>query len=610
MSLTQPTHPWSRFAQLGSWLVLVGLALFYYPKWQYGGGEATLSWDVAGYYWYLPAFLIYDDAKTQAFAPDITARYRPCEEDFQQAFQHESGVYVMKYSMGRALSMLPFFGVAHAIASASDTYPADGFSRPYQLAITIEFLLIALLGLWALRRWLLRFVGDGVAAITLLLIALGTNYTEYAGINGGMAHGNLFTIYGLILLLSARYGERPGYLPALGIGALVGLAALTRPTEIFSALIPLGWAGLTLLQQPRSRRWSTLRPHLPALLLAGICVGLIGSLQLVYWHWATGDWIVYSYQDQGFNWLSPYIKNCLIGFRAGWWVYTPLMVFPFLGFGLYWKKAPALAGASLAFLLLFMYVAFAWRIWWYGGSLGQRTMISTYPVLAVPLALLIGWLGRQRLPLRLVVGALMLLAAVNSLYWVHQAHRGGLLMAGNMKHAYFWHTLGRFEQTPKGLRLMDTSEIFEGERADIRLLWSAPADSLEPLPPCDLPGDLAERLHHLYVGGLPICPMVAVPLEPQAGMWVRASLSFQLPQPITRPWNMRKVMLVLRYQGELVKETYLRLDRHASAGELVEQYLDIELPDKRPVDEVAVLLHNPEATISVMNLRLESFRGE
>jgi len=59
------------FSKISLWfcfILLSVIALFYYPKWNKETTEATISWDVSGYYWYLPAFLIYDDLKQIGFS--------------------------------------------------------------------------------------------------------------------------------------------------------------------------------------------------------------------------------------------------------------------------------------------------------------------------------------------------------------------------------------------------------------------------------------------------------------------------------------------------------------------------------------------------------------
>ena len=34
---------------------------------------------------------------------------------------------------------------------------------------------------------------------------------------------------------------------------------------------------------------------------------LVGFIQLAYWKYASGEWLVYSYEDQGFSWLKPHL---------------------------------------------------------------------------------------------------------------------------------------------------------------------------------------------------------------------------------------------------------------------------------------------------------------
>ena len=53
------------------------LGTFYYPKWKAGGSEATISWDVAGYYHYLPGIFIYHDLKRHDWLKYINDTYLP-----------------------------------------------------------------------------------------------------------------------------------------------------------------------------------------------------------------------------------------------------------------------------------------------------------------------------------------------------------------------------------------------------------------------------------------------------------------------------------------------------------------------------------------------------
>jgi len=70
-----------RFSILAFFLccaMVIGTALWY-PKWEQPQTEATLSWDVMGYYLYLPAAIIYKDLKKLSFKDDIVEKYHPMD---------------------------------------------------------------------------------------------------------------------------------------------------------------------------------------------------------------------------------------------------------------------------------------------------------------------------------------------------------------------------------------------------------------------------------------------------------------------------------------------------------------------------------------------------
>ena len=48
-----------------------------YPKFQKQWTEATIRWDVSGYYMYLPAAFIYKDLKRCEFRDDLIKNYKP-----------------------------------------------------------------------------------------------------------------------------------------------------------------------------------------------------------------------------------------------------------------------------------------------------------------------------------------------------------------------------------------------------------------------------------------------------------------------------------------------------------------------------------------------------
>src|SRR6478736_5064464 len=373
----------SRLALLFCYIFIFCVSFFYYPKWNMTGTEATISWDVSGYYMYLPATFIYKDLKKLEFREEVRNKYG-FSPDFQQAYLHEkSGNFVMKYSSGQALQYLPFFTLGH-LAAKLFGYPADGFSLPYQLAISIGALVVSFIGLYYLRKVLLRYFADSTTAIVLLVIVAATNYLNYAAIDGAMTHNLVFTLYALLLFVTDSFYKKPTTLKAALIGIICGWATLTRPTEIISVIIPLVW-GIYDLPSLRAR-FQFIGQQLPQFIIAGFFFVLVGSIQIMYWKYVTGDLLVYSYQDQSFSWLAPHINKGFFSHQSGWLFYTPVMVFSLIGFYWLYKQHPRFFPAIFLFSLLFIYICFAWDIWWYGGRLGIRAMVQAYAVLAFPMA--------------------------------------------------------------------------------------------------------------------------------------------------------------------------------------------------------------------------------
>jgi hypothetical protein len=125
--------PYSKIALLICALFIIYFGVLFYPRWDKPTTEATIGWDVSGYYSYLPAVFIYSDLKKAAFLDTIIEKYQPTPGNIQ-GYNHPSGNFVFKYPMGQALQFLPWFVIGHT-AAAFTNFPQDGFSWPYQAAL-------------------------------------------------------------------------------------------------------------------------------------------------------------------------------------------------------------------------------------------------------------------------------------------------------------------------------------------------------------------------------------------------------------------------------------------------------------------------------------------
>lgn len=575
----------SLFAYLVACSVIVAVALWY-PKWEKSGTEATLSWDVMGYYLYLPAGLIYKDLDQVAFKDDILKKYGPTS-GFYQAFKHEkSGNYVMKYSIGLAVLYSPFFLLGHAYALISD-YPPDGFSWPYQAAISWGSIFIAFLGLWFCRNILRRFFSEIVTGICLILVACATNYLNYTAIDGAMGHNWLFTLFALLIWLTMKWHEKPSYLTSIGIGLCIGLAALSRPTDVLSFLIPVLW-GITN-KESLFQRLQFFQQHWSKLLVAVITVALIGSIQLFYWKTITGDWIVYSYEDQGFSWFKPHVKNVLISYRKGWLVYTPIMLLALFGFRPLYKKYRPLFWVSLIFFLLNFYIVSAWDVWAYGGAFGQRALIQSYTVLLFPLAAFFEavWQTNWKKWLALGFGAFCIWL---NIFQTYQAHGYGFEVEAMTK-AYYWRIFGNANPTDLDRKLLDTKEDFQGEGKNIQQVYlntfETFADSAHYSNQHAKSGNYALHLEK----SREFSPSFIVNLENRAPKWIRVSADFYVPQKEWGIWSMHQLIVRFKKGENVIKNRIIRIHRQLGERQWQSNWSDMQIPSE-DFDHVKIYFWN------------------
>ncbi|MCF8250675.1 MAG: hypothetical protein K9J37_12220 [Saprospiraceae bacterium] len=604
----------SIFRFCAAMLLVVTLA---FPRYTRPGTEATLAWDVSGYYLYLPATFIYHDLKQVSFLPKIIEKYQPSFTP-DQAFPIENGNQVMKYSAGMAVLYLPFFAIGHAVAKLT-SYPADGFSLPYQAAIQLGSVLMAILGLWFLRKTLLRYFPDLTVGWTLLLIALGTNFLNYATFDAANAHGWLFMLLALLTHLSIRWHERPTLWGAVGIGTCIGLAALVRPTEILYAIVPLLW-GVGSLPALRQRLIFFKENYLH-LLAAGAFTAAIGFVQLAYWKYVSGHWFVYSYGEQGFSFLHPHFVDVFFSYRKGWLVYTPLMLFALLGFGIAdlglriadWGPGQSAIrnpkSAIVAFFLLNTWVVCAWDIWWYGGAFGQRAMVQSYPLLAFPLAAFLAWTSAIRNPQSAILKFLLAACLVLNLFQTYQAHWGPW-EAEAMNRAYYWRIFAKLKNEPNDRLLLDTREGFFGVKRNVQPFYSTDFEAV-----ADSVG-LSRQFAHSGVWAALASPaaeysqsiLLPRPANLKAGDWLHIGGWFYGEALEYDSWRMPQLVVRFEKDGQVVRERALRPFRVMQPGQWTEVGMDIRAP-RKDFDSLKIFVWNAGSGAGMWldDLRVETF---
>lgn len=406
--------------------------------------DDTLSWDVFGYYLYLPSLFIYDDLSLEKMPiyEGLVDKYENTGSLYQIT-SNDEGENVLRYPIGWALLYFPFFFIGHAIASFT-AFPADGLSLPYQYAVGYGSLLFAIGGLYFFRKFLLSFFSDRITALLLVLVVLGTNYLHLTTKLSVLPHNHLFALFAAFCWLTYKWHNSPRFSYAFFIGLCGGLMTVSRPSTVLVFLVPLLW-GIGNWHEFKGKMQSvflTYRYHL-LILLIGVLVP--GMFQMVYWKLYAGSWIFYSYQDPavGLDLLAPHPFKFLFSFRGGWLIYTPLVVVFLAGF--FFKSQKHHRGLLLpilVYLLLHIYVTSSWTIWWYGADYSQRPMAETYVLLALPMGWLLEYLSNKRIWIQTSIGILIIALVGINLFHRWQLYND-ILYGSRMTMDYYLKVMGK-----------------------------------------------------------------------------------------------------------------------------------------------------------------------
>lgn len=411
----------------------------------------VLTWDAFGYYLYLPAAFIYKDVKEMDWVPEIVDKYQTTDHTYQLS-DLPNGNKVMKYLLGTSILYCPFFIIGHSAAVILD-YPADGFSTPYQIAIFCAAIFYALIGLFLIRWVLLKCFSDIVTALTLILIALATNYPQYVSVDSGQSHGYIFALYAAVLALTIKWHKQPSFVSAFSIGLIIGLAIISRPTEIVMIFIPL----LFNVHSSRLRfeKFVFLKNN-PLHILSVITGGFVGIFpQLLYWKGITGDWLY----DVGSKWsfFDPHWQ-VLLGWEKGWFIYTPLAIFMVTGI-FYLRKNP-FYWPVLIYFILNTWIIISWSDWRYGASYSTRALVQSYAVMAIPLSVVVSKTLLSRLRYLVLVIASILIFV--NLFQIWQYNKT-ILHYDDMNKYYYKAIFLNSSPSPIQMSLLDTKDYIKNE---------------------------------------------------------------------------------------------------------------------------------------------------
>jgi hypothetical protein len=335
------------------------------------GYSRIIESDGRGYYMYLPSIFLQKNISNQT-------------PDDRFILKTASGA-VNKYYAGTAVSMLPFFSFGYLRASMNGDQ-LNGYSPPFQKAISMGALFYLLVGLLFLTGLLLLYrISPPVICASLLFIVFGSNLLMYAVYHPSFSHIYSFCFISMFLFFTKKFSQLATLKSILFMSFSIGMVIIIRPSNgIILFAIPF-IAGSWESVQTFVKTFFQLRYFLPSFVLLSCIIGI----QLYLWHLQTGQWFIWSYQNEGFYFTKPEIMNVLFSFRKGFFIYTPMALLSLFGLIVLLKKSKFQFYSLSLFLLLLIYITASWWNWYYGPSFGQRSFIEFYALFTLLIAFLL-----------------------------------------------------------------------------------------------------------------------------------------------------------------------------------------------------------------------------
>lgn len=495
----------------------------------YGNKRNIFYGDSLGYYLYLPSGFLYHNLQDMYDLPPnkdtkTVAWYRSDDPI------SPTGHLVNQYTYGIALMESPFFLTAQGYEKLAGL-PCYGFSNIDNLLIKFSSLLYSFLGLIFIYKILRNYFDHTLSLIGTLCIFLGTNLFWFTLYQGGMAHVPLFFLYALLIYLTIQLHKKLKTGLFIGIGFVMGLITLIRPTDVICILIPL----LYNVYNKETLRAKMMLLKNNLLKLIPLIIAFIIPIipQLFYWKLAAGRYLYYSYGNQKFDWAHPKIGCGLFYGGNGWLVYTPIMIFSLLGMLLF-RRIKSWAWCLWLILPTYIYIIYSWYCYNYINGLGSRPMIHLYPLLAIPFTALLQFINEKRLPLKILAGiAIIFCISINISFSMQQAK--GVLISEGATVNYNLHTLYRMNLSYRDLVLFDDNHLQPDAQKLTKvatLAWQHYDDSTSQNTITN-PTDGSRYVYHM--GNDEFQPdAIHIKFDKKymhAGNWFKCSARFMYPQP-------------------------------------------------------------------------------
>ena len=384
--------------------------------------------DGVGYYAYLRSALIDHDLN---FENDYLAGNKSFVMGRVDAQGHllrelytKTGHVENHFSVGPAILWAPVLVTVHLAVVLLDRFgahiPADGYSRPYVVAMGLTTAFYGFLSLLLMFRMARKYFEPQWAFLATIGIWLASSLPVYMYFNPSWSHA--FSAFAVALFL--WYWDRTRPQRTLGQWAILGLLAGLMGNVYYPNVFLLIFPGLEIVHLFRIRQRGPNQANVPlgklvscsAVFGAAFAVSLLPTFvtrQIIY-----GNPFESGYPGlRTWNWTSPAFWSVLFSSDHGLWSWTPILCLAVIGLFFLAKRDVLLGAGSILTFLLYYYFIAACPFWDGFSSYGNRYFLSLTPLfilgLAASFSAFSSWVGKASRAMALAGSAIALFVVWN-----------------------------------------------------------------------------------------------------------------------------------------------------------------------------------------------------
>ncbi|HEY6464835.1 MAG TPA: glycosyltransferase family 39 protein [Candidatus Acidoferrales bacterium] len=322
------------------------------------------------------------------------------------------------FSVGAALLWAPFLVATQSVVMTIDHFggaiAADGFSRPYVVAMALGTAVYGFLALWISFRLARRFVSEEWAFVGTLGIWFASSLPVYMYFNPSWSHAQSAFVVALFLWYWLRTLGHRNVLQWLNLGLIAGLMMDVYYINVVLLLLPAGesvaayYSDLKRSNGKRAAEMLLRNLVFSAALITAFLPTLV-TKKIIY-----GSPLNFGYTERWF-WNSPAFFKVAFSADHGFFVWTPVLILAIAGVGILARRT-RIGLWLLSVFAVYVYAIGCYQDWDGISSFGNRFFVSLTPIFVIGLAIFFQWLATlvRAKTARLAVGlATAVLIAVN-----------------------------------------------------------------------------------------------------------------------------------------------------------------------------------------------------